>query len=145
VSDPTAPTWSAEALASMARALQQSAGPFVRVRVLNPIFVRVKVVATVRWREGIDPRSAADRLAEDLKAYLSPWDNGVRGDRGISERDIEEFVQSRSSVDAVAALAFEYDPAGALATDSERCFLTTAAVHEIQVEMPAAAAVQQGY
>ncbi len=145
ISDPTAPRSSAEALASMARVLQQAAGPFARVHALNPIFVRVKVIANIRWREGADPRTSADRLIGELKAYLSPWDNDIRGDRGVSEPEIEEFVQSRSYVALVSALAIRYDPVEPLASEPERCFLTTAAAHEIHGEVPAAAAVQKGY
>jgi hypothetical protein len=145
IADPSAPQWPGEGLASMAAALQHVAGPFAQVHVLNAIFVRVTVRATIRWREDANPRTSAERLDADLVAYLAPWDNGIRGRRGVSEREIEEFVQSRPDVDGIAALTFDYDPVEPLASDPERCFLTTAPRHEIRDEVPAAAAVQRGY
>jgi hypothetical protein len=145
ITDATAPRSSAETLASIARLLQQAAGPFVRVQVLNPIYVRVKVTANIRWREGADPPTSADRLDAELKMYLSPWDNDIRGDRAVSGPEIEEFVQSRSYVELVSALAIAYDPAEPLGSEPERCFLTTAAVHEIHGEVPVATALQIGY
>ena len=143
--DPTAPTSNAETLASIARVLQRAAGLFVHVHVLNPTFVRVTVNARIRWREGQDPRISADRLTAELKAYLSPWDNDVRGARGVSEPELVDFVQSRSYVEVLSAMTIEYDGAAALAAEPERCFLTTAPAHEIHGDVPAAVAVQMGY
>jgi hypothetical protein len=145
VPDPAVPTLGAETLAAIAGILQQAASPFVRVRVLNPVFVRVKVRAAVRWREGEDPRMSADRLNAELKAYLSPWENDIRGDRDVSEPDLAEFVQSRSYVELTSAMTIEYDDAAALASEPERCFLTTAPAHEIHGDVPAVAAVQESY
>ncbi len=145
VVDPTAPTSSADTLASIAQVLQQAAGPFVRVQVLNPIFVRMRVTATVRWRDREDPRMLADRLSGEIRTYLSPWPSEVRGDRAVSEPELAEFIQSRSYVDLVTAIAVGYDPAEPLASEPECCFLTTAAVHEIRAEAAVAASVQEGY
>jgi hypothetical protein len=145
VPDPAVPTSGAETLAAIARVLQQAAGPFVRVRVLDPIFVRARVTAAIRWREGEDPRVSADRLITDLKAYLSPWENDIRGDRGVSEPELAEFVQSRSYVDLISSMTVAYDDAAALASEPERCFLTTASSHEIHGEVAVLAAVQESY
>jgi hypothetical protein len=145
VPDPAVPTLGAETLAAIAGILQKAAGLFVRMRVLNPVFVRVKVTAALRWREGEDPRVAADRLNAELKAYLSPWENDIRGDRGVSEPELAEFVQSRSYVELTSAVAIAYDNAAALASEPERCLLTTASNHEIHGEVPAVAAVQESY
>ena len=145
VPDPAVPTSGAETLAAIARALQKVAGPFVRVRVLDPIFVRARVTAAIRWREGEDPRISADRLVAELKAYLSLWENDLRGDRGVSEPEIAEFVQSRGYVDLIASMAIAYDGAASLTVEPERCLLTTAETHEIHGEVPAFAAVQESY
>ena len=145
VPDPAAPTSGAETLAAIARVLQQTAGPFVRIRVLAPIFVRARVTAAIRWREGEDPRISADRLIAELKAYLSPWENDVRGDRGVSEPELVDFVQSRSYVDLISSMTMAYDGAAALASEPERCFLTTASTHEIHGEVAAFAALQERY
>jgi hypothetical protein len=145
VPDPAVPTAGAEARAAIARVLQKAAGPFVRVRVLDPVFVRARVSATIRWREGQDPRMSADRLIAELKAYLSPWENDVRGDRGVSEPELAEFVQSRSYVDLISSVAIAYDGAASLASEPERCLLTTASTHEIHGEGLALAAVQESY
>jgi hypothetical protein len=143
VPDPAVPTSGAETRAAIARVLQKVAGPFVRVRVLDPIFVRARVSATIRWREGQDPRISADRLVAELKTYLSPWENDVRGDRGVSEPELAEFVQSRSYVDLLSSMVIAYDGAAALASEPERCLLTTASTHEIHGEVLAFAAVQE--
>ena len=145
VPDPAVPTSGAETLAAIARVLQQAAGPFVRIRVLDPIFVRARVTAAIRWREGEDPRISADRLIADLKAYLSPWENDIRRDRGVSEPELAEFVQSRSYVDLISSMTIAYDDAAALASEPERCFLTTASSHEIHGEVAVLAAVQESY
>jgi hypothetical protein len=143
VADPTAPTASAETLASIERVLEQAAGPFVRVQVRNATFVRMKVRANVRWRPGEDGRNAEERLIAELKAYLAPWDGGLGGDGGISEA-VAEFVQSRPYVEAATSLAIEYDPPEALASEPECCYVTTAATHAISAEV-AVPAVQEGY
>jgi hypothetical protein len=145
VSDPTAPTCSADTLAAIADVLQNAAGPFVRVQVLNPTYVRTRLTATVEWRDGEDPRLSADRLSADIKAYLSPWDNTVRGERGISEAELAEFVQSRRYVQLVTALAFAYDPGARLASEPECCYLTTASSHVVHDETAIAAPVHEGY
>jgi hypothetical protein len=145
VSDPTAPTCSAETLAGITETLQQAAGPFVHLQVLNPIYVRTKVTATVRWRGRADSRMSADRLSEEIKAYLSPWGTGVRGDRGVSEPELAEFVQSREYVEMLTAIEIENDPAECLTSEPERCFLTTATSHVIHDEAAIAAPVQENY
>ena len=145
VPDPAVPTSGAETLAAIAQVLQHAAGPFVRVRVLDPVFVRARVTAAIRWREGEDPRISADRLSAELKAYLSPWENDLRGNHGVSEPELAEFVQSRSYVDLVSSMTIAYDGAAALASEPERCFVTTASSHEIHGEVPAFAAVQESY
>ena len=145
VSDPAVPTAGAETLAAIARTLQQAAGPFVSVRVLDPIFVRARVTAAIRWRQGEDPRVSGDRLIAELIAYLSPWENDIRAGRGVSEPELAEFVQSRSYVDLIASMTIAYEGAAALASEPERCFLTTASSHEIHGVVPALAAVQESY
>ena len=145
VTDPTAPTSSAEALARIAESLQEAAGPFARVQVLNPTYVRIRVTATLRWRGREDPRLAADRLNDEIKAYLSPWGTEMRSGRGVSEPEIAEFVQSRDYVDVLTAITFAYDPAGVIAAAPEACFLTTATMHEIHNEAAVGAVHEDGY
>ncbi len=143
VADPTAPTCSAETLAGITETLRQAAGTFVHPQVLNPIYVRTAVTAMVRWRDGEDPRISAGRLSDEIKAYLSPWGTDVRGGRGVSEPELAEFVQSRGYVELVTAIEIEHDQAECLASEPERCFITTAAAHVIHDEAAIAVPVQE--
>jgi hypothetical protein len=63
----------------------------------------------------------------------------------VSEADLADFVQSRDYVELVTTLAFEYDPAAPLASEPERCILTTAQTHDIQADVAAAAVLEEGY
>jgi hypothetical protein len=86
---------------------------------------------------------SADRLSEEIKAYLSPWGTDVRGDRGVSEPELAEFVQSRGYVELVTAIEIDNDSAECLTSEPERCFITTAAAHVIHDDAAIAMPVQE--
>jgi hypothetical protein len=130
--DPTTPTLSADMLGRIEESLAASASPFVRLHVVNPIYVRIQVTAKVSFRDEAGAGSSIERLNDDLIGYLSPWSEDpartARGADYASEADISEFVQTRPYVASMTSIAFAYAPAPATLA---WYFLTSAAAHRI--------------
>ena len=141
VIDPTAPTASPVLLDAIRARLQGVASPFVRLSVVNPVYVRIEVVAVVGFADTEDAGGAITRLNDELVRYLSPWfydpARAALGGRYIDEDAISTFIETRPYVDELWELRLCYDPP----TDGlEWFFLTSARQHAIS-QPPAAAAV----
>jgi hypothetical protein len=133
--DPTAPLASGELLAAIAAFLRARTSPFVRLDVVNPNYVRIRVRAELRLRAGVDAGGALDRLDAELVRYLSPWfydaARAARGGQYASQDDIAAFLESRPEVDSVASIAFEYDPPSSQ-QGTDWVFLTSAESHDLR-------------
>lgn len=132
--DPTAPLASSQTLGAVETYLKGLASPFVCVRAVNPVYVRIRVHARVEFTAGLDVGDCTRRLNDELVAYLSPWfydaARAARGGSYASEDDVSEFIQTRPYVDALLRLRLRYSPRR---TTVDWCFLTSAQQHEIQV------------
>lgn len=131
--DSTAPTSSSEMLSQIQAYLEGLASSFVTLYVVNPIYVRIRVSATVMFVEGEDPGDSIRRLNGDLVQYLSPWyydaERAAKEGRYASEDNISEFIQTRPYVEALDEICFYYD----LQLETlQWCFLTSAAEHDIR-------------
>ncbi|MCB1037299.1 MAG: hypothetical protein KDD47_25945, partial [Acidobacteria bacterium] len=114
--------------------LAERSSAFVRYRVVNPVYVRVKVEAWVTFRAGEAAGGGADRLNRELVEYLSPWFYDARratleGDYA-TEPAVADFVASRPYVEQVEEILLRHDPP--LETSGLTwCFLTSAERHGI--------------
>ncbi|MGE3177230.1 MAG: baseplate J/gp47 family protein, partial [Vicinamibacterales bacterium] len=144
VRDVTAPVASPDRLASMARTLERLSGR-VRVHVENVSYVRVRVAASIEWRDQVDPHASARALDADLRAHLSPWRADVRGANAWSEADLRHFIASRPEVSTIQALHVEFDPPDAAGLDSGAHVVTTATSHAIRSAVRAPQPAADGY
>jgi hypothetical protein len=145
VTDPLAPMAGADTLAEIGEALRTVAGPFVRLQVLNPVYVRIRVAAAIRWRPAEDPRVCAGRLNAALIEYLSTWRLGEHDDGHRAKSEISAFIRSRDEVEALVTIEIDLDPGDCAASPAERCILTSAAQHDIRAFTEAVVEVVGGY
>lgn len=89
--------------------LKERAAPFVRIEVRNPLYERVKVIASIKFKKGLDSGFYLRQLNQDMRAYLSPWlyDSHVEVRLGgvISRSDVLGFIERQPYVDFVTALS----------------------------------------
>lgn len=134
VIDPTTPRASSEMLAQIQTYLSDRISTFIRLQVVNPIYVRIKVTAAVAFKTGEDMGACLDRLNNELVEYLSPWfyDPARSTTQGeyASEADISEFIQTQPYVEALYSIMLTYEPDSA---KLEWYFLTSALQHEISL------------
>jgi hypothetical protein len=132
VVDPTVPQATADMLSQIHTYLKSYISPFIQLHVVNPIYVRLKVITKVQFRDDDDPGASIERLNQDLVQYLSPWfydaARAAKGGRYASEDDISEFVQTRPYVEAMLSIKIEPDPA---TIKLDWYFLTSAKQHTI--------------
>lgn len=133
VMSPTVPAAPSEMLNQIEQYLAERATPFATIHVVNPVYVRIKVIAAIRFRDETDTGANVKRMNDDLTGYLSPWfydaERTARQGNYASEADMTEFIQTRPYVAAVETLEFEYSPADRSAL--EWYFLTSADAHDI--------------
>lgn len=136
VVDPTAPRAPGYVLARIRCYLETLSSPFVDIAVVNPQYVRIRVIAAVEFNQDATAGSNIDRLNDDLVQYLSPWfydvERAEKRGRYATEDEISEFIQTRPYVESLQTLAFAYDrdPAG-----MDWYFLTSQTAHDI-TEVP---------
>jgi hypothetical protein len=89
--------------------LKERAAPFARIEVRNPLYERVKVVASIKFKQGLDSGFFLRQLNQDMRAFLSPWlyDSHVELNLGgfISRSDVLGFIERQSYVEFVTALS----------------------------------------
>ncbi len=131
--DPTVPAAPAELLASIRAYLQARTSPFVRLDVVNPVYVRLRVRATLSVSG--EAGASLDRLEAELVRYLSPWfydaARAARGGAYASEDDVSEFIQTRPYVTSLESIAFDYTPSPE-SLPGDWYFLTSAESHELR-------------
>lgn len=144
--DPTAPTATAELLGNVRTYLEERASPFVQLHVVNPVYVRIEVSASVRFRAEATQGASAVLLNDELVRYLSPWfydaARAAKGGRYASEADISEFIQTRPYVETMDGISFSYEPRP---DGLDWYFLTSARQHRILDAGSTAAPSRPGY
>jgi hypothetical protein len=89
--------------------LVERASPFANIEVRNPLYERVKVIAKVKFRRGLDSGLFLRRLNEDMRVFLSPWvyDSQVEVGFGgvISHSEVLGFIERQSYVEFVTGLS----------------------------------------
>jgi hypothetical protein len=144
--DSTAPTATAELLATVRTYLEERASPFVQLHVVNPVYVRIEVSAAVRFRSEATQGASVGLLNDELVQYLSPWfydaARAAKGGRYVSEADISEFIQTRPYVETMDWISFNYEPEP---DNLDWYFLTSARQHKILDAGSTAAPSRTGY
>jgi hypothetical protein len=135
--DPTTPKATSEMLNQIQTYLEGLISPFIRLQVVNPVYVRITVVTTVEFKSDEDTGACIERLNNELKEYLSPWfydasRAATEGQYG-SEADISEFIQTRPYVEAMISIALFYEPDP---QTLDWCFFTSALQHYVSVTEP---------
>lgn len=132
VMDPTAPTYSAAELSRFENYLGLHTSPFIKLKVVNPNYVRITVDATVQFYDNEAPGSLTDRLNDDLIEFLSPWfyDATRVATHGTyaSLADISEFIRTRPYVESL----FDADRIFGDGGCRNWRFLTSAHAHQIR-------------
>jgi hypothetical protein len=132
IADPTVPVASGALLAGIRFSLEGRTSPFVRLHVVNPVYVRVRVQATVQFAQEEEAGSELKRLNDELVRYLSPWyydlARAAKGGRYADPDEIEAFIESQPGVEAVRAFALSYDPP---IDPLDWYFLTSAEQHDL--------------
>ncbi|MCU0435209.1 MAG: hypothetical protein MUC87_17265 [Bacteroidia bacterium] len=96
-------------LKQIADYIKQRCSPHIRVFVRNPHYERVKVVAAVRFKAGLDAGFYLRQLNEDTRRYLSPWlyeaqaEPRLAGE--VSRADMAGFLERLPYVDFVTSLS----------------------------------------
>jgi hypothetical protein len=134
VADPTEPLATADMLTQIQQYLTPLASHFAFIQVVNPVYVRVTVIAQVIFGSSTDGSGGVTELNSDLILYLSPWfydaARAASRDSYASKDSIRRFIEARDYVTAVVEISLQYDCAG----DTLPCyFLTSALSHQIAV------------
>ena len=132
VIDPTVPSASGAVLGAIHEYLEGLTSPFVRLHVVNPVYVRITVSVTVQFSGDEDTGAAITRLNDELVRYLSPWfyDAARAATRGryANEDEIEAFIETQPGVEGLWNFEVKYDRP---TEDLEWYFLTSAQEHDI--------------
>ena len=105
--DPLVPRVGLAKLAEIEAFLRDRTSPFIadRLKVINPLFERISIKATVSFRPGEDQGLRVKTLEEDLKKFLSPWAFEQQSDisfgGSIHGSAMVDFIDERDYVDAV--------------------------------------------
>lgn len=134
VVDPTTPMATSQMLGQIRAYLEGLISPFIRLQVVNPVYVRITVTTTVEFNSGEDEGDCIERLNEELIDYLSPWfydaARAAKEGQYATESDISEFIQTRPYVKAMLSIRLSYQPDP---KTLEWFFLTSALEHKIRV------------
>jgi hypothetical protein len=106
--NPLAPKVSTRTLTALREFAQAHAGPQVRIRAVNPMYERVRVGGKVAFRTGYPAATYKQQLAQDLRAYLSPWAYAATADLTfggtLHKSTVLAFIEQLPYVDFVTEL-----------------------------------------
>ncbi|MBL7816706.1 MAG: baseplate J/gp47 family protein [Saprospiraceae bacterium] len=107
---PEKPTASWGLLARIEAFLKKRISPFVRLKVLNPLYDEISVEAEVKFKVGRSPEYYANQLSIDLRHHLAPWayDPTAQVTFGgvVYQSSIVGFIENRDYVDFVSDFKF---------------------------------------
>ncbi|WP_158800353.1 hypothetical protein [Pedobacter sp. L105] len=93
--------------------LTQSVSPFIRIEVANPIYERIMVVATVKFKHPETVRQSNGHylklMDQDIKKYISAWLYNPKSDFRIGSKiyvsEILNYLQHRSYIDYITGFS----------------------------------------
>jgi hypothetical protein len=89
--------------------LTAHAPPFAKIEVRNPLYERVKVIASIKFKSGLDSGFYLRQLNQDMRTFLSPWiynsHEEVKLGGSISHASVMGFIERQSYVSFVTALS----------------------------------------
>lgn len=105
LADPLRPKASRALLGRIETFLKSRISPFVRLKVLNPIYENISTQSEVKFKEGRSPEYYSEVLKKDLVQFLAPWafDPTAQITFGgvVYLSSIVGFIETRSYVDFV--------------------------------------------
>ncbi|HAN77010.1 MAG TPA: hypothetical protein DCQ31_04155 [Bacteroidales bacterium] len=103
------PRTTASQLQLVKETLIEKCSPFAKIEVVNPRYEQVQVRCDVKFAEGLNERFYLQKMNEDLKAFLNPWDSvedsSVEFNNKIFAMHVVYFLDTRPYVDYVTNLA----------------------------------------
>lgn len=106
--NPLAPKVSPRTLAAMQAFAKDHAGPQVHIQAVNPTYEEVQVGGKVAFRAGYPGTTYLRQLAQDLRAYLSPWAYAATADLTfggtLHKSTLLAFIEQLPYVDFVTEL-----------------------------------------
>ncbi len=103
------PRTTASKLQLVKEALEDKISPFVNIEITNPNYEQVQVKCDVRFHEGLNERFYLQKLNEDLKDFLNPWDETDNEGMSLSNRiyamHVVYFLETRPYIDYVTNMA----------------------------------------
>lgn len=93
--------------------LQKCTSPFVRLKVMNPRYEKVKFCLRVKLLPGMDESYYKDKLKQDLTEFLAPWAVGqydkLTFGQPVNFSDIVRFLEGRDYLDYIIDLVMEHE------------------------------------
>lgn len=103
------PTVSISELREIKKYLEKMTSPFVKLKVINPLYEKLRVFANVKFQKGVDVGFYHQQLNRELKAFVSPWLKGTEEapsfQRKIPVAQVESFIQSRDYIEFVTKVS----------------------------------------
>ncbi|SEW51388.1 baseplate J/gp47 family protein [Chitinophaga arvensicola] len=103
--------------------LKQRSSPFVRLKVTNPRYEKVKVDITIKIYKGKDEKYYTDKLKTDLQEFFAPWAIGkldkLSFGQIVHQADVVRFVEQLDYVDYVICLTMQHELESSPAADME--------------------------
>lgn len=103
------PTVSISELREVKKYLEKMTSPFVKLKVINPLYEKLRVFANVKFRKGVDVGFYHQQLNWELKTFISPWLKGTEEapsfQRKIPVTQVESFIQSRDYIEFVTKVS----------------------------------------
>lgn len=89
--------------------LKKRISPFIRLKVLNPRYEKVKIKVSVTLKKGKNENYFAVKLKEAIKYFLAPWNktkdsNLLEFGKPISYSEVIRFVEQQDYVDFITCL-----------------------------------------
>ncbi len=89
--------------------LIELASPFVKLKVINPIYEKVRISCSVQFTGGSSAGEYVSKLEDDIRSFLCPWFGEQQGemlfDQGIEQSQVYSFIESLDYVNFVTRLS----------------------------------------
>jgi hypothetical protein len=135
VADRLEPQASRSQLVAIAEFLETRKSPFVRLRVMNPVFDHINTEFSVNFKPGKSEQFYKELLSKELEQYLSPWafnpEAKIPFGGTVFQSTILGFIEGREYVDYVTGFMMKKNddllppPSGELTTSSARAILVS--------------------